>query len=47
MLPGDLIGPVEIGAVAHGGHCVARVDGRVVFVRHVLPGEVVVIRAPW
>jgi tRNA/tmRNA/rRNA uracil-C5-methylase (TrmA/RlmC/RlmD family) len=39
--PGDLIGPVEIGPVAHGGHCVARVDGRVVFVRHVLPGEVV------
>jgi tRNA/tmRNA/rRNA uracil-C5-methylase (TrmA/RlmC/RlmD family) len=30
---------VEIGAVAHGGHCVARADGRVVFVRHGLPGE--------
>lgn len=30
---------VEIGAVAHGGHCVARHDGRVVFVRHALPGE--------
>jgi len=28
-----------VGAVAHGGHCVARVDGRVVFVRHALPGE--------
>ncbi|MBK8446345.1 MAG: class I SAM-dependent RNA methyltransferase [Micropruina sp.] len=39
-----MIGPVEIGAVAHGGHCVARVDGRVVFVRHVLPGEVVTAR---
>ena len=25
--------------MAHGGHCVARVDGRVVFVRHALPGE--------
>jgi tRNA/tmRNA/rRNA uracil-C5-methylase (TrmA/RlmC/RlmD family) len=25
--------------VAHGGHCVARHDGRVVFVRHALPGE--------
>jgi len=25
--------------VAHGGHCVARWDGRVVFVRHTLPGE--------
>lgn len=33
-------GPVvEVGPVAHGGHCVARVDGRVVFVRHTLPGE--------
>ncbi|MBB5156318.1 class I SAM-dependent RNA methyltransferase [Saccharopolyspora phatthalungensis] len=33
---------VEIGPVAHGGHCVARYEGRVVFVRHALPGEVVV-----
>ncbi len=30
---------VEVGAVAHGGHCVARAEGRVVFVRHALPGE--------
>ncbi|OQO93988.1 RNA methyltransferase [Saccharomonospora piscinae] len=30
---------LTVGAVAHGGHCVARVDGRVVFVRHALPGE--------
>jgi tRNA/tmRNA/rRNA uracil-C5-methylase (TrmA/RlmC/RlmD family) len=30
---------VRIGAVAHGGHCVARHEGRVVFVRHALPGE--------
>ncbi len=35
----------EVGPVAHGGHCVARVpvgdpgDLRVVFVRHALPGE--------
>ena len=28
-----------VGPVAHGGHCVARLDGRVVFVRHALPGE--------
>jgi tRNA/tmRNA/rRNA uracil-C5-methylase (TrmA/RlmC/RlmD family) len=33
---------IEVGAVAHGGHCVSRVDGRVVFVRHALPGERVV-----
>ena len=44
MQPGDLIGPVEVGAIAHGGHCVSRVDGRVVFVRHALPGEQVVLR---
>lgn len=34
---------VEVGPVAHGGHCVARVDGRAVFVRHCLPGERVVL----
>ncbi len=33
---------VEVGPVAHGGHCVARADGQVVFVRHALPGERVV-----
>lgn len=33
-----------VGPVAHGGHCVARLDGRVVFVRHALPGERVVAR---
>jgi tRNA/tmRNA/rRNA uracil-C5-methylase (TrmA/RlmC/RlmD family) len=33
-----------VGAVAHGGHCVARHEGRVVFVRHTLPGERVVVR---
>jgi tRNA/tmRNA/rRNA uracil-C5-methylase (TrmA/RlmC/RlmD family) len=35
---------LEVDAVAHGGHCVARHDGRVVFVRHTLPGERVVAR---
>lgn len=42
--PGQLVGQVvelKVGPVAHGGHCVARLDGRVVFVRHTLPGEVV------
>jgi len=41
----DLVGQrleLQIGAVAHGGHCVARVGNRVVFVRHALPGERVV-----
>jgi tRNA/tmRNA/rRNA uracil-C5-methylase (TrmA/RlmC/RlmD family) len=33
---------VQVDSVAHGGHCVGRVDGRVVFVRHALPGERVV-----
>ena len=35
---------VDIGAVAHGGHCVARFDGRVIFVRLALPGERAVVR---
>lgn len=30
---------LDIGPVAHGGHCVARHAGQVVFVRHTLPGE--------
>lgn len=33
---------LDVGPVAHGGHCVARHEGRVVFVRHALPGERVV-----
>lgn len=44
LTAGDLVGPVEVGAVAHGGHCVARLEGRVIFVRHALPGEVVRVR---
>ena len=34
---------LEIGPVAHGGHFVARHEGQVVFVRHALPGEAVVV----
>ncbi len=30
---------VDIQAIAHGGHFVARHDGRVIFVRHAIPGE--------
>ena len=30
---------VDIQAIAHGGHCVARHDGQVIFVRHAIPGE--------
>ena len=40
----ELLGPVEVGPVAHGGHCVARHDGRVIFVRHALPGETVLVQ---
>ena len=35
---------LDVGAVAHGGHCVARHEGRVIFVRHALPGETVIAR---
>ena len=39
---------VDVGPVAHGGHCVARLAdgpdaGRVVFVRHAIPGERVAV----
>ena len=35
---------LDVGPVAQGGACVARHDGRVVFVRHALPGERVLAR---
>lgn len=30
---------LTVGPVAHGGHCVARHEGRVIFLRHGIPGE--------
>ena len=38
LTPGDVV-EVEVGPVAHGGFCIARHEGRVVFLRHALPGE--------
>jgi len=37
----------EVGPIAHGGHCVVRLpepESRVVFVRHAIPGETVVLQ---
>jgi tRNA/tmRNA/rRNA uracil-C5-methylase (TrmA/RlmC/RlmD family) len=45
LIEGDRV-EVTVGAPAHGGHCVARIGGphgRVVFVRHALPGERVTV----
>ncbi len=35
---------LHIESVASGGHCIARHEGQIVFVRHALPGEYVVAR---
>jgi tRNA/tmRNA/rRNA uracil-C5-methylase (TrmA/RlmC/RlmD family) len=35
---------VDVTVIAHGGHCIARHDGQVLFVRHTIPGERVLAR---
>lgn len=42
MQSGDRV-EVDVTAIAHGGHCVARHDGQVIFVRYAIPGERVVV----
>ncbi|WP_235019972.1 class I SAM-dependent RNA methyltransferase [Ruania rhizosphaerae] len=39
MPDSDELIEMTVGQAVHGGHCLSRVDGRVVFVRHALPGE--------
>jgi tRNA/tmRNA/rRNA uracil-C5-methylase (TrmA/RlmC/RlmD family) len=41
--PGDEA-VLAVGQPVHGGHCLARLDGRVVFVRHAIEGEQVRVR---
>lgn len=43
LVVGDEV-EVDVTAIAHGGHCIARHDGQVLFVRHALPGERVLAR---
>ena len=40
---GDII-TLDIGAIAHGGHFIARHNGQVIFVRHALTDEVAVVK---
>lgn len=35
----DEIVELTAGPAVHGGHCLSRLDGRVVFLRHAIPGE--------
>ena len=34
---------VDIEKIAHGGHCVARHEGQVIFVRYAIPGEIALV----
>ncbi|MFM8844204.1 MAG: class I SAM-dependent RNA methyltransferase [Actinomycetota bacterium] len=34
---------VDVTAIAHGGHCAARHEGQVIFIRHAIPGERVTV----
>lgn len=43
-MPDSTILELRVGPIAHGGHCVARYEGRVIFVRHAIPGELVRVR---
>lgn len=43
LAPGDLI-ELDVTGIAHGGVCVARYEGRVVFVADAIPGERVLAR---
>ncbi len=40
----DELVELTAGPAVHGGHCLSRLDGRVVFLRHAIPGERVVAR---
>ncbi len=45
-LKGDVtaqLGPLRLERIAHGGYCVGRHDGRVIFVRRGIPGELVTV----
>ncbi|HRO31556.1 MULTISPECIES: class I SAM-dependent RNA methyltransferase [Micrococcaceae] len=42
--PDPVLRVLKVGPMVHGGHCVARHQGRVIFVRHAIPGETVVAR---